>query len=228
MFRCPQLPQPHHAHTHPCHAHTPTVHTPLCTHTLYTYTHHAHTPHCAHPFHYAYTPPHTMCTHPTVHSPTVHTLPPCTQTPCSLLPCTHTPCTHTPSCTDTPTVHTPHNHKMKSRPFSLLHPNRPRPALGLPLPLSLIPGKGCEISAGTWLPPPRRRVYNSGQLSEEVGAKGLGERQTGLAHLCPAHPSTEHPRRSRELLRLRVLLGCWRGSLTLLSPSEPPGDGGCC
>lgn len=195
---------------------------PLCTH------HCAHTP-CTHT--------HTMHTHLTVHTPsTMHThphtpcahIPPCTQTPCSLLPCTRTPCTHTPSCTDTPTVHTPHNHKMKSRPFSLLHPNRPRPALGLPLPLSLIPGKGCEISAGTWLPPPRRRVYNSGQLSEEVGAKGLGERQTGLAHLCPAHPSTEHPRRSRELLRLRVLLGCWRGSLTLLSPSEPPGDGGCC
>lgn len=205
------------------HTHTPAMHThPLCTH------HCAHTP-CTHT--------HTMHTHLTVHTPsTMHThphtpcahIPPCTQTPCSLLPCTRTPCTHTPSCTDTPTVHTPHNHKMKSRPFSLLHPNRPRPALGLPLPLSLIPGKGCEISAATWLPPPRRRVYNSGQLSEEVGAKGLGERQTGLAHLCPAHPSTEHPRRSRELLRLRVLLGCWRGSLTLLSPSEPPGDGGCC
>ena len=198
-------------HTHPVHIHTPCTHTSLCTPLplcIHTPTHHVHTSHRA-------------------LSHRAH-IPPCTQTPCSLLPCTHTPCTHTPSCTDTPTVHTPHNHKMKSRPFSLLHPNRPRPALGLPLPLSLIPGKGCEISAGTWLPPPRRRVYNSGQLSEEVGAKGLGERQTGLAHLCPAHPSTEHPRRSRELLRLRVLLGCWRGSLTLLSPSEPPGDGGCC
>ena len=60
---------------------------------------------------------------------------------------THLLYTHPIMHKHTPTVHTLHNHKMKSRLFSLFHPNWPRPALDLPLPLSLMPGKGCEISA---------------------------------------------------------------------------------